>query len=181
MNRKALWIAGTIFFVVLAFLLGSQSATDSASPFDQGSNKERPAYPTKHPIGLRYEQVLAYLDNFFVMEKTDPVRGYERRMGQSKVSLLEVMGDKDDIVSATLIIGLPNDSPKHLIENSAMMLRFLMNTFPEWEGASDWALKTIQNREDDQITRGDKRLRIGILEEMGMISIAVEHKANGSD
>jgi hypothetical protein len=133
-------------------------------------------------IGLSYGTVMNYLTNFFVMEEGTTVEGLPRYSGQSKdgLAILEIIGDKSDIAQATLLIALPNDSPDTVITNTALVLRFLKNTFPGWKGADKWVMGRVQELSKSpqgtaSIRRGNKVLDVTVLTNMGMVTLTVRN------
>jgi len=135
-------------------------------------------------IGISYDEVMEYLSNFFSMEKATLVHGQERYMGQTSDSLavLEIIGNKDNISQATLMIGVPSDAPRILVRNTAMLLRFLENTVPEWTNSSEWAtaaMKRVTNIpgvSDVKVVKGNKLITMTFLKPVGMLSLTVKHK-----
>jgi hypothetical protein len=134
-------------------------------------------------IGLSYGTVMNYLTNFFVMEEGTTVDGLSRYSGQSKdgLAILEIIGDKSDIAQATLLIALPNDSPDTVITNTALVLRFLKNTFPGWKGADEWVMGRVQKLSKSpqgtaSIRRGNKVLDVNVLTDMGMVTLTVRSR-----
>jgi hypothetical protein len=134
-------------------------------------------------IGVSYNQMMNYLSNFFTMEKSTPVDGEDRYMGtaSSGLATLEIIGGKDNITQASLMIGIPNDSPILVTENSAIMLRFLKNAVPEWEDITDWftaSLEELTYSSNGKIEKlyGDKVIKLTLIKELGMMMATVEHK-----
>jgi len=127
--------------------------------------------------------MMNYLSNFFTMEKSTPVDGEDRYMGtaSSGLATLEIIGGKDNITQASLMIGIPNDSPILVTENSAIMLRFLKNAVPEWEDITDWftaSLEELTYSSNGKIEKlyGDKVIKLTLIKELGMMMATVEHK-----
>lgn len=132
--------------------------------------------------GLSYSQMTRYLSSYFALEESTPVNGQPRYMGATgdKLAMLELIGDKNDLTEATLIIGLPNDSQAILIRNSAMFMRFIKNATPNWAGSSDWvvaALKKATATENPVSTvRGTRRITVTFQKPLGMVLVTVKHK-----
>jgi hypothetical protein len=132
--------------------------------------------------GLSYSQVTQYLSSYFALEKSTPVNGQPRYMGATgdKLAMLELIGDKNDLTEATLIIGLPNDSQAVLVRNSAMFMRFVNNAAPNWAGSGDWAvaaLKKVTATENPvSIVRGARRITVSFQKPLGMVLVTVKHK-----
>lgn len=144
-----------------------------------------PAQPVRHrkSIGLRYAEVMSYLSNAFAMEAASPVDGLDRYMGQSEegLAILEVIGDRRDIAQASLVLALPNDAPDAVVINSAILMRFLKNTFPKWKNAEKWVLATVRKSiaagaTGASTTRGKRTLDVQVLAEMGMLVLTVRHR-----
>src|SRR3954466_12058153 len=108
-------------------------------------------------IGITYEQAMRYFGDDFRMSKSTPVDGRDRYMGTSKngMAVLEIIGQRNDLSQASLIVGLPNDSPAIVVHNAAMLLRFLKNTVPGWAGSSAWATSTLK-----KIAKSDGKVSI---------------------
>jgi hypothetical protein len=137
---------------------------------------------TKH-IDISYQQVMHYLSNFFHMEKGTPVRNAPRYMGRTKdgTAVLEVIGDKRNIIQASVMLGFPIDERKITIQNSAILLRFIKNTVPEMENPSDWAtnsLNRLRNYPDQPVeaVKGNKRIKMQLLKPLGLITTTVKHR-----
>ena len=140
--------------------------------------------PENRAIGISYHQVMEYLSDFFSMEKSPLVDGRDRYIAQSanNMAILEIIGNKNNISSTTLSVFFPNDAPEILIENTAMLLRFLKNTVPGWPNSSDWvtaALNEFVNSPNSSksIVKGNKLITIQIIKPLGMITLTVKHKS----
>ena len=139
---------------------------------------------TKKPltIGISYNQIMEYLDQYISMSKSSDVRGQTSYMGQTSdnLAILEIIGNKKDVSQATLMIGIPNDAPKILVRNTAILLRFMKNIAPEWKSGSDWAtsaLKRISSTgEPEEIIRGSKSIKLSLIKVLGIVSVTVKHK-----
>lgn len=134
-------------------------------------------------LDVSYVQMMNYLSNFFTMEKVTPVKGEDRYMGQASNGLatLEIIGNKDNISQASLMIGIPSDEPSVLIENSAILLRFLKNAVPEWDDSNNWATSSMEkiagssNNEEEKIY-GNKQINMSLIKELGIMTITIKHK-----
>ena len=141
------------------------------------------AVSRRKSIGLNYAEVMSYLSNAFVMEASTPVDDLDRYVGQSEegLAILEIIGDKRDIVQASLVLALPSDAPDVIAINSAILIRFLKNTFPRWKRAEKWVLAAVRKSSDSGetdagTTRGKRALDVQVLAEIGMITLTVRHK-----
>lgn len=135
-------------------------------------------------IGISYYQVMEYLSNFFLMEKSTPVRGQERYMGQTpdNLAILEIIGNKNNISQATIMIGIPNDAPDKLVRNTVLAIRFLENTVPEWTDSNEWItanakrVADIPGVSDVKVVKGNKLITMTFLKPFGMLTLTVKHK-----
>lgn len=123
------------------------------------------------------------LDQFFVMSNSLTDDNQQRYMGESKNQLatIEIIGEKDNITSAFLMIGVPKDAPKILVENSAILLNFVNNIDPGWAESANWAMaaldKATKNREPEIIIRDNKLIKLSVLKYTGFITVSVKNKA----
>jgi hypothetical protein len=123
-----------------------------------------------------------YLNNFFKMERATPVDGEDRYMGQteSKLGMLETIGKKENLTSASLMVFFPNDKPELVVENTAIALRFLKNVAPEWKDSSDWFNEAIEKfgrgvtKESKVI--GEKAIEMTFVKEFGMVMVTAKGK-----
>ncbi len=141
------------------------------------------AHAGKQSIGLSYAEVTQYLSNAIVMRRSTAVYGQPRYLGMTndKLAIMEIIGVKKNILQASLIIGLPNDSRSVLQRNTVMLLRFMTNIAPDWNGGTHWAAQaldqvTSSSNSTTYIIRGDKRIEITFLKPLAMISLTVKHK-----
>ncbi len=133
-------------------------------------------------IGISYNQIMEYLDQYISMSKSSDVRSQPRYMGQTSddLAILEIIGNKKDVSQATLMIGIPNDAPKILVRNTAILLRFMENVAPEWKLGSDWATSALERvsstGEPEEIIRGSKSIKLSLIKVLGIVSVTVKHK-----
>ena len=129
--------------------------------------------------GLSYDGMMAYLSNFYEMEQS-LVDGVDRYMGATNYTIFEMMGEKENLSSTTLVLINPED-PAEKFRNSAIMIRFLKNALPEWEGALDWVNGCLQKfgegSADHAVSiQGNKRIKITFVPANSMFSITVKSK-----
>ncbi len=136
------------------------------------------------PMGISYYQVMEYLSDFFLMEKSTPVDGQDRYMGQTadNLAVLEIIGNKNNISQATLMIGIPNDAPDKLVRNTILAIRFLENTVSEWTNSNEWItanakrVADIPGVSDVEVVKGNKLITMTFLKPFGMLTLTVKHK-----
>lgn len=132
-------------------------------------------------LGISYNQVMEYISKRIEMERATPVKGETRYVGLAfdETATLEITGDKRNITNTTLIVGLPNDSKEIVMRNTALMLRFLKNTCPEWPGSVTWATNSIQRFSTGtsptrSVARGHKRISMQWIKRLGWLSVTVK-------
>jgi hypothetical protein len=131
--------------------------------------------------GVSFDQINAYLESYITLKKSSAVDGQDRYMGSTADSLavLEVIGPKNDVVQASLIVGLPNDAPQILARNMGMLIRFIKNVAPEWKGGSEWATAAIgkvtanPDKSEKKVV-GRKLITMKLFQPLGMLSISVK-------
>ncbi len=141
------------------------------------SQKENP-----FKIGVSYKEIIKNLDHYIKMSKSSDVNGERRYLGQTsdKLVILEIIGNKTDVSTATLITGIPSDAPDIALRNTGILLIFIKNIFPEWEDASSWASTALQNvisaDEIEETVHGDRLIKMYLMESTGLICVSVKHK-----
>ena len=117
------------------------------------------------------------------MQESTEVRGQPRSLGQTddKLAILEVIGDKDNVSQASLIIGLPDDSQDIVSRNTVFLIRFMHNIAPGWDGVDAWtagALKEALASPGESIytERGDERIEVVLEKPLGLVMVTVKHR-----
>ncbi|MEE8189716.1 MAG: peptidoglycan-binding domain-containing protein [Kiloniellales bacterium] len=115
----------------------------------------------------------------FEFENSPLADGRPRVTGTSKngIALLELIGPPNNLSSATMTIGTPDDAPAAVAENSFYMMGFVKHAFPEWAGATSWVNSNLDRAVDSgEIRRvyGSKQISISVTQGLGMISITIK-------
>jgi hypothetical protein len=160
-----------------------QAQSDKISDAEAPQNTDSSSVDTANGIGLTYDQITQNLSDDITMEKTADLHNQSHFMGQTddKLAMLEVIGDKNNVSEATLAIGLPDDSSEIVRRNSALLLRFMLNVAPDWDGASDWTIGAVKEAtsspgEAIYTDQGDKRIKMMFAKNIGMLWVNVKHK-----
>lgn len=92
-----------------------------------------PKRGTRKGIGVSYRLLTQHLSNIFTMKSATPVAGEDRYIGvtANKRVTLEIVGKKDNIISASLLFKLSDDRLTLGAEDAAIVRRFLGSTIPE--------------------------------------------------
>jgi len=145
-------------------------------PRPQAATQENPK-----GISVSYDQVMADLSKLFKMEKNILADGRLRYSGNTPnyLSLLEIIGDKTNIDSATLIIATPKDSELRQ-QNVAIASVFIKNTMPEIKDRNIWitqSLKKVGESGKDEFSEdvGAKKITIKYTDTLGIMFV-VNHK-----
>lgn len=94
--------------------------------------------PETEPERISYSQITNLIRDLIDIKEMSAVPGEDRYLGISdnKLVMVEVAGDKEDIIQASMKLIYPKDIDKANTDlNNAMMARFLKNAAPEF---SDW-------------------------------------------
>lgn len=132
--------------------------------------------------GLSYAQITRYLAGNFALSQSTPVDSQPRYMGATAdhLAMLELIGDRNDLTQATLMIGIPNDSRSVLVRNTAMFVRFVKNAAPGWAGSTDWATMALKQAvaTDSPVStiRGARRITISFIKTLAIVSVTVKHR-----
>lgn len=107
------------------------------------------------------------------------VQGQPRVMGQTPDGLatVELIGPPSGLISASCLVGLPNDSPEILTRNSVALLVLLKKGLPTWSGSADWLPKGLEQAMATgkaQTTVAGARVGIQYIEAMGIMSLTIE-------
>lgn len=133
-------------------------------------------------LGRTDRQILSNLEEYFpVVEKSTPIRGRPRRMGQTADNLahIEIIGEPSDVHSATVMIGIPNDAPTTLIRNVGICLILLNNALPSWDDRADWfnsALEKINaspEKSSEETSVGNATVKLILVKQLGMCTLSV--------
>jgi|GEM_PF-1227354 len=90
---------------------------------------------------ISYSQIVSMLDEFIDIKENGVTSEGNNYFGtsESKLVVLEIKGNKDDVKEASMKIIYPKGIAKANVElNNAMMSRFLKNAAPEYQ---DWRVK----------------------------------------
>jgi hypothetical protein len=134
-------------------------------------------------IAMTYLQAMKHLEPDFKIKGVGTQAGNRKIVGQSKdgVAVIGLVGELDNLTSASLMIAVPNDSENVRARNSARLLRFIANTVPEWKGNSDWikvSLKKITRGDfsESSTTVGSKKITMGSVRDGALILTTVGRK-----
>jgi hypothetical protein len=132
------------------------------------------------PINVSYNDMMKYLKNFYKM-KLSKIDNTNRYLGTTKYSLFEMIGDKNNLTSTTLILFINPKDQKSTNLNSALLLRFLNNAAPEWKESNTWAFNSLNKMtsgesEVEEETIGEKTIKMSYLKNSSSFLIVVKHK-----
>lgn len=138
--------------------------------------------PKGSTTGISYSQMMGHgLGELFDVKQSSDVDGRKRYMGESKsgTAMLELIGEKDDLYQATLIMGKPGKDATSTL-HAGFTLAFLGNVDGTWTGPerAGWfgeVAKEFAGKEHGKasITRGKNRITIELMDPLGL-TITVE-------
>jgi hypothetical protein len=132
--------------------------------------------------GLSTSQVTRLLSSYITLERSTPVKGQLRYMGMTddKLAALEIIGDRNNITQAALMIALLNVSRTVLDRNSILLTRFVKNVTPGWASSEDWAgaalRETTATENPVSMAFGTRSLTVSFLKPLGMVLVTVKHR-----
>ncbi len=125
-------------------------------------------------ISRSYSQVMHKLDNSFYIERSTDVKGKPRYMGYSSNGLatIEMIGNKRNLYSASLMIGIPNNNKTVVATNCSYAILFLSNVCGMTNGI-DWLIIGFDKGEN--VYYGNNcTVKLSIIKSLGMVLITVE-------
>ncbi|HEX4497184.1 MAG TPA: hypothetical protein VIE43_16035, partial [Thermoanaerobaculia bacterium] len=92
----------------------------------------------------------------------------------------EIIGDRNNITQAALMIALLNVSRTVLDRNSILLTRFVKNVTPGWASSEDWAgaalRETTATENPVSMAFGTRSLTVSFLKPLGMVLVTVKHR-----
>ncbi|MEX2362403.1 MAG: hypothetical protein WD597_02215, partial [Balneolaceae bacterium] len=144
----------------------------------QSAINEAEISPKNSKLGVSYNQVMDYLSTDFELEESSTYSGEQRYMGTSSngVSMLEIIGDKENISKTTILVGFSNNQTANT-ENLDYFLRFIRAIFPNSKDAADWAVNAlikIRNSPNQPLESYINDKKISLTNYGGLITTTVE-------
>ena len=189
-SNWVIWVLACFGILVVLGAIGSALEEDSPTTgaSTQGAaNKAKPA-PTVTPIprqvGLgvsrtEIQRLFGSAELGFVFENSPLADGTPRLLGTSPngLTLLELQGPSHNLMTASMLVGLPNDSPEAVLFGATYMLGLIANVLPGWAGGPDWLsnnMERVARGTEASTTRGDATVTLTLLNELGMLSLVIE-------
>lgn len=193
--KQVLKIAGLTIGTIYLGLVGCSfllSLTKIESPVattseDQSSTvvvADRSPLPASSGIGVSRQAIQTVFEKpeiAFNFETSTPVDGQPRVMGKSRngLAFVELVGQPTNLMSAAIMVGLPNDDVEARQLSAVHMLGFLKTVAPEWTGGSDWLAESLRAiRSGSQVeavtTYGNNEVRIIVVKEMGLVTLSIK-------
>lgn len=183
---KKILIGAAIFFggiILIAIIVAATGNTDNLKEV----NNDLKNYISESNTGLKitYDEAMTSLADYFDMESSPLSDGTERYMAthDATASMLELIGPKEDITKATLVIFFPNGLTESQADSftdatSYITGHFLINIFgANRNEASKFVQETVNNKADDSTTIGELSLDVSYSESLeGMTTIVVTRK-----
>jgi hypothetical protein len=115
---------------------GKATAEPAPAAAPGGEVEANVAEPVTVPqaLGLSSGELLAHVERFFEVERVGTLDGRDHYRGETKLggAHLELLGDLENLTSASLTVDQPGGNRRMLIQNTAFIMRFIENALPEW-------------------------------------------------
>ena len=142
-----------------------------------------PSRPAVTPIGVSYDQVLGDMGEYFKIQRAQTNEVPPRYVGTTEDSLaiIEITGEKLNIVKVTLAYALPVGHKDVALRNNLFAVKMLMNCDPTWTDASQWVathLPPLLDQPGKRIAevRGNLRIEAEFSGELKLLMVTVRHK-----
>ena len=115
----------------------------------------------------------------FSFQSSPLADGRPRSLAESldTATLIEIIGPDGGPTQATIIIGLPNDSPDVVALNTLYLLTFVPTVAPDWAGGVDWVMDKIDamaaGESEARTTTGNLIVELGLIRELGLFSLTI--------
>lgn len=114
----------------------------------------------------------------FRFEEGALVDGEPRIMGKSRdgLALLELIGPPANLTSATIVAGIPNDSPKAVLLNSVYIAGLMKAVAPGWNESVTWLTDNVPRAIADgeaTTTQGNLHISLKVIKALGMVSLNI--------
>ena len=142
-----------------------------------------PGRPAVKPIGVTYRQVLEGLGEEFTIQPVQTGEVPQRFIGttEDSLALIEITGEKSNILKVTLAYALPVDQKDIALRNNLFAVKILMNCDPTWTDALQWVvdhLPPLLDLPGARIgeVRGKLRVEAEFSGELKLMMVTVRHK-----
>ena len=142
-----------------------------------------PSRPLVAPIGVSYDQVLGDMREYFKIQQVKTGEVPPRYLGitEDSLAIIEITGDKPNILKATLAFSLPVDRKEVALRNTMFAATMFRNCDPTWKDSLQWLTDKLPGLLelpgmriwDD---RGDLRFEAEFNGELGLVFVNVRHK-----
>ena len=125
-------------------------------------------------FGKSYSQIMYKLSPLFKMKRVSNVDGDPRYMGtlRNNMATLEIIGNKRNPKSATLIVGFPSDNEYIVKQSILYATRFLMNTTNIEEPATWFTEEVIKG--GGHYTGSGYSVEIKLIKSLGLVCVTVK-------
>ena len=146
----------------------------------ESTTTTRPRKPEK-TLGISDNKALAKFNaiDTFKIEDSPLKDGRQRRLGQARTAMLELIGDPSDLEQITISVAVSNEDALSIVSaiGSLLMLPTLVD--PTWDGASDWlndAIERAVNGEESATTVNGVTYKLMAVKELGLLSLSASRE-----
>lgn len=171
------FIAFIGFGIVGSLINPTPRSSQPAARPEIGRSTPVPSAPVAQGLGVgiaQFETTFGPLG--FAFERSSQVRGQSRVMAKHRdgLSYLELIGDEDDLNTASLMLGFTRDVTA--IRRSGELLLMAKIAVPEWDNAPEWLRDNIPRAMADGAAAtavGPKKVRLQGIKQLGMLMLTI--------
>lgn len=183
---KKILLGASIFFggiILIAIIIAATGNTDNLK--DVNNNLKEYISENDNGLKVTYDEAMLSLGDYFDMKSSPLSDGTARYLAThyATQSMLELIGPKEDITKATLIIFFPDGLTESQADSftdgtSYITGHFLMNLFGDnSKEASKFVQNVVNNKTESSMTIGELSLSVDYSEELeGMTTVVVAKK-----
>jgi len=159
-------------------------ATTAAPPSPSVAPSPTPQVVRSPGIGVSRTAIQSIFEQSeigFTFESSSSVASQPRVMGTSRnrLATIELIGPSSELVSASILIGIPNDDTQARNLNVAYTLGFIKHAAPEWIDGPTWFNDQIVAMANGASTEAsttfsDKQATLNVIKEMGIFTLTIK-------
>jgi formylglycine-generating enzyme required for sulfatase activity len=168
-------------------VLGFRCAIDATATDSGLTANQVIEVPTEIPVKEEVRSLGVEREDFFDVfkrlgfkfEEINDIDGQPRMMGTSPdgLAFVELYGPANELIKATLVVGISQVNPFEVEVSSAFVREFLDITVPEWDKGIDWVIENEEfasRNSEVSTTYGDRLIRLSIVPDLGILTLVVE-------
>lgn len=147
------------------------------------ASQEPTAPPQPAPAGpgisrANIQSMLESSERGFEFDLVADISGQPHIVGKAEdnSAVVELIGSAENLLSASITVPLPDDTPEAITGNIEYMLALLDAIAPDWEGKSDWLITNLSAAEQGEVKTTHDNLQISLqkFKEFGVATLAID-------